>query len=1115
MTTATAKAPTPIGSVLQQTYRLERLIGHGGMGTVYEAAHLRLQRRFAIKMLSPHAAEDEEMLARFEREAEVTSGLGHPHIIEIIDFNRDHGASYIVMELLRGKDLEQRLSGGLRFGFEQAAAILEQTCSALHAAHERGVVHRDLKPSNVFLCERDDEQPWVKVLDFGISKVLGSATLAGESSDVLGSPGFMAPEQAVGRAADVDRRADVFAMGAILYRMLTGRRPFVAESVPGVLYQIVHEDPPQLKGPPAVVAAIMRALEKKPESRFATMLELSSAFCDAVQQARASAVRMAETRKLVDAEASAATLASGAVAPLSENVANDATLASGAVAPITEEAIDAGASTLSVSTSAIAALRQTPQAVPTELARPRPSPRAQVLFWTALLLLSVAGLAVLALAVFSGGSRGALRRIAVGGSLSELAKRLDKHLLEQPCDAEVTVLRSMLPLTSTKRRIALLGHLESCSLSASRKSWVQSLQANSADSETLADDQPVGLLVRAYSLQRLGRNTEALATVQRWRELTTATSEPLRRVATAVALTVLTDFDAEQVPQDLLEAFGRSAAVATIKAYRRLKTEGVDAARTELTKISGKARYEPAILAQGRVALAAADFDAARNAALRLVALGGFWALWGDLLLSDVEAARGALSEAAKILKKRALALQADAGWAAMAWMRRGDLCRVARRRRCAQESYRQAATRSHEAGDVTRVPVARLLAQVLSLPPGKALPEATQRLLARLRKSDSELASSGDVIAAWIALRQGRPIEAAKAFSKADRHTPSFVRFREAAADSWIKAGQVREAYALLEPITRNPLADTQVAAAIASLHLASKAAAMLGLTTQSVALARRLIRAWGHPESDLLRQAYWREGIKGSRYRVALFQRRKGVLYEAQVRVGLSATRDNKAAEQLIERLADRLRKRYAVTFLGRASGAKKSGQRTSAERGQDRPHAVVMATISASSKSVELRRQDGSPGEEVARVTLDLPAKPAEIARAERVLFPRSKDPLLYGRYVAARFEGCTHCMRRTIQHEALDASGAELTLSFSGDGRLLPSQFSRLVPNGDAELRSCLRGCIESLELPPFGMHPEDRLSVDVQVSVEPSWAMLRTVPRLHFVGSVPRIADKGN
>ena len=161
---------------MQQTYRVERRIGTGSMGSVYDVVHMRFGRHFAAKVLSPIVSKNERALARFRQEALVTSSLGNPHILRIFDFNTmEDGTPYIIMELLRGEDLSERLERDQRLALPVVTHIFQQAASALHDAHKKGIIHRDLKPQNIFLChDEEGTRDYVKVVDFGISKVLGA-----------------------------------------------------------------------------------------------------------------------------------------------------------------------------------------------------------------------------------------------------------------------------------------------------------------------------------------------------------------------------------------------------------------------------------------------------------------------------------------------------------------------------------------------------------------------------------------------------------------------------------------------------------------------------------------------------------------------------------------------------------------------------------------------------------------------------------------------------------------------------------------------------------------------------------------------------------------------------
>jgi serine/threonine-protein kinase len=223
-----------------------------------------------------YGATDAVALARFRREAEIASRLGHPNIVQVLDFNTlPDGAPYIVLELLQGESLAARLYRG-RPSFEQTLAIVSQVGSALAAAHREGVVHRDLKPDNIFLCPTElggETRDVVKILDFGISKIRGAKTVLTQDAALVGTPQYMAPEQATGRNDDIDARTDIFAFGAIVFEMLAGRPPFLGDTLASVIHAVVYAPTPSLRElapetPPAIVAAVERALAKSRDERF-------------------------------------------------------------------------------------------------------------------------------------------------------------------------------------------------------------------------------------------------------------------------------------------------------------------------------------------------------------------------------------------------------------------------------------------------------------------------------------------------------------------------------------------------------------------------------------------------------------------------------------------------------------------------------------------------------------------------------------------------------------------------------------------------------------------------------------------------------------------------------
>jgi serine/threonine-protein kinase len=273
-----------VGTVLEGAYRITRLIGEGGMGAVYEAVQLRLNKRVAVKLMARDLAANQEALARFHREAEITSHLGHPHLVTVFDFGQaESGEPYLVMEYLEGEDLDQRLRRVGRMPIETVVRVVKQVASALGAAHDQGVVHRDLKPGNVFLLQIPGEPDFAKVLDFGISKMKAARTQLTNASAVMGTPNYMSPEQATGMVEEIDHHADQWALACIAWQMLLGRGPFVADEVAAILYQIINLDPhplaPRVPGlPPAVETVLRRALCKRPADRFASIREFSCAF---------------------------------------------------------------------------------------------------------------------------------------------------------------------------------------------------------------------------------------------------------------------------------------------------------------------------------------------------------------------------------------------------------------------------------------------------------------------------------------------------------------------------------------------------------------------------------------------------------------------------------------------------------------------------------------------------------------------------------------------------------------------------------------------------------------------------------------------------------------------
>jgi len=268
-----------LGTLVDARYRVDAQIGEGGMGAVYRATHVALNKPVALKILRGDMAKDPEVVQRFMQEAQAATSIGHENIIDIHDFGRlKDGTAYFVMELLGGRPLSELIKLGGSIPTADAVQILKQIASALGAAHERGIVHRDLKPDNVFAMSRGELTNFVKVLDFGIAKVGTTKNKLTRTGMVFGTPHYMSPEQAAGQG--VDARTDIYALGVIMYEMFTGRVPFEADTFMGVLTKHMFEKPAPMfaEGAERQLGALeqitLRALEKKPENRYQSMREM-------------------------------------------------------------------------------------------------------------------------------------------------------------------------------------------------------------------------------------------------------------------------------------------------------------------------------------------------------------------------------------------------------------------------------------------------------------------------------------------------------------------------------------------------------------------------------------------------------------------------------------------------------------------------------------------------------------------------------------------------------------------------------------------------------------------------------------------------------------------------
>jgi serine/threonine-protein kinase len=281
---AASSIPVREGELVAGKYRVERILGAGGMGVVVAARHQELDQLVAIKFVRDEVLGNGEAIERFVREARAVARLRSEHVARVLDVGTlESGTPYIVMEFLEGMDAAEALARSGPMPLDLAASLVLQVCEALSEAHAAGVVHRDLKPQNLFLTRTVGGSLKVKVLDFGVSKVgrLAAEGALTRTSAMLGSPLYMAPEQ-MRSSRDVDARVDVWALGVVLFELLTTRSPFEAESMPELVLRVATERPlplsrlrPDLPG--AVVAVVERCLEKEPSKRFANVAELASA----------------------------------------------------------------------------------------------------------------------------------------------------------------------------------------------------------------------------------------------------------------------------------------------------------------------------------------------------------------------------------------------------------------------------------------------------------------------------------------------------------------------------------------------------------------------------------------------------------------------------------------------------------------------------------------------------------------------------------------------------------------------------------------------------------------------------------------------------------------------
>jgi serine/threonine-protein kinase len=287
------QGPDPLIGQTIGNYRVTQKLGEGGMGSVYLAEHPHIGKKVALKVLHAEFASNQEVVARFFNEARAVNDIGHPNIVDIVDYGVLQGGPmgdrmvYFIMEYLGGRSLSQLIRQESPLAPERALTIALQVADALAASHRTGIIHRDLKPDNVMLLQRGREHDFVKLLDFGIAKLTTdqAGSRRTRTGIVMGTPAYMSPEQCEGRGM-IDHRTDVYALGILLYEMLTGRVPFVGEGYGEILVQHLTQPPAPpstFRGlSPHVEAVVLKALEKRPDMRFPTMEEFMRAMADPV-----------------------------------------------------------------------------------------------------------------------------------------------------------------------------------------------------------------------------------------------------------------------------------------------------------------------------------------------------------------------------------------------------------------------------------------------------------------------------------------------------------------------------------------------------------------------------------------------------------------------------------------------------------------------------------------------------------------------------------------------------------------------------------------------------------------------------------------------------------------
>ncbi len=336
-----------VGRIVGGRYRLDERLGEGGMGAVYAATQVGLNRRCAVKLLHETLSQDAELVARFKREAEVAASLGHPNIVQVTDFGFEDGLVFLVMDLLDGVSLADAIAQG-PLDPERVRFIASQVLSALEAAHRRGIVHRDLKPDNIFLTSLSGVRDVVKLLDFGIARMSAPSEKMTTTGHVLGTPAYMSPEQARGKK--VDPRSDLYSLGVVMYEALSGRMPVSGSNYHELMFNIVDQTPAPLStlapdAPPKLIALIDKAMAKDLSDRYQSAAEMRRDL-EALGPIQASGLRAAPTTPpgeppvpTTSADAFAATMTPEAVAAIGTSDPSDSSPAPGRRATSTAAAI--------------------------------------------------------------------------------------------------------------------------------------------------------------------------------------------------------------------------------------------------------------------------------------------------------------------------------------------------------------------------------------------------------------------------------------------------------------------------------------------------------------------------------------------------------------------------------------------------------------------------------------------------------------------------------------------------------------------------------------------------------------------------------------------------------